>query len=62
MGTKKRKVLRARTMIELLCNIYTAEGWRRAEGESRAKRTQEVYTITADVRNDRYVATPKEPS
>ncbi|MGY6251685.1 hypothetical protein ACXIUS_29870 [Bosea thiooxidans] len=45
-------------MIELLAAIYEAEGWKRAEGESRAKRAQEIYAITSEPQRNRYVATP----
>lgn len=52
------KVIRQQTMVELLDAIYRHHGWKRQEGESRAKRVQSLYKITADVSNNRYIATP----
>lgn len=53
------KVIRRRTPIELMEAVYAAEGWERAEGESRTARVRELYDLTVDHRTDFYVATPK---
>ncbi len=57
----KLKPIKRTTMVELLAAVYDRHGWRRSEGESRPKRVQELYDITADAPNNQYVATPKAP-
>ncbi len=44
---------------DLIRAIYKAEGWTVAEGERRVARCNEVYTITADARRNRYIAVRK---
>ena len=53
------RTIRRATPVELLWAIYSAEGWKRAEGESMTRRCNEAYVITADARANRYVATRK---
>lgn len=56
----KRRVIKRAVAIELIDAVYKAEGWRRAEGESRVARVKALYDLTADARANRYIATPKE--
>ncbi len=53
------KIITARIPAELLDKIYAAEGWTRAEGETRIRRANALYTIARDNRRGRYVATRK---
>lgn len=53
------KIIIARIPAELLDKIYAAEGWTRAEGETRIRRANVVYTIARDNRRDYYTATRK---
>jgi hypothetical protein len=39
--------------------VYKAEGWKRVEGESMAKRVNAAYVVTADPRRNRYIAVRK---
>jgi len=55
----RRKIERA-VAIDLIAAVYKAEGWKRAEGESRVARVKELYVISADPRRNRYIATPKD--
>lgn len=62
----RRKVIMARTPADLILAVYAAEGWTRdmmAAGASatptRAGLVNTRYTVTADPRRNRYIATPK---
>lgn len=52
-------MITAKTMIDLRHKIYTHEGWTRIAGESYAKRIKSAYTITMDVKNNRWKAVKK---
>jgi hypothetical protein len=54
----RSKIERA-VALDLIQAVYKAEGWVRREGESQVARVKDLYTITADPRRNRYVATPK---
>ena len=56
---RRRKVIKRAVAGDLLHAVYKAEGWRRSEGESMVGRVKQYYTITADPRANRYIATPK---
>lgn len=56
---QKRKVIKRSVALDLIQAVYKAEGWTRREGESQTKRVKQYYTITADPRANRYIATPK---
>jgi hypothetical protein len=52
------KTHRAKTPVELLAKVYEYHGWRRAVGEERARRVNELYDVS--IHGDYYVATPKK--
>jgi hypothetical protein len=54
------RIIKRSSPAELMDAIYRAEGWRRAEGESRTKRVNAAYVVTVDARANRYIATRKE--
>jgi hypothetical protein len=53
-----RRIERA-VALDLLHAVYKAEGWKRVEGESMAKRVNAAYVVTADPRRNRYIAVRK---
>lgn len=53
------KVIKRRTTVELLAAVYDHHGWKRVEGEGRAKRVQDRYEITVDIPNNWFIAAPR---
>jgi hypothetical protein len=60
MGDVKPKTIKRRTMVELLAAVYEHHGWCRKEGESRPRRVQDIYEITANSGRNTYIATPRD--
>lgn len=57
----KRKIIKRRIAYDLIVAVYKAEGWwPPREGERRVERVKTLYTLTADLRKNVYIATPKE--
>jgi hypothetical protein len=57
----RRKIERA-VADDLIRAIYAAEGWQRHDKggfPTCSARSSSLYTITADPRRNRYIATPK---
>ena len=55
----QRKKIERAVALDLIQAVYSAEGWKRREGESAVRRVKQYYDITADPRRNRYIATPK---
>jgi hypothetical protein len=53
-----RKIIERAVALDLIQAVYKAEGWTRREGEGQVARVKQFYTITADPRRNRYIATP----
>lgn len=60
MTEKVAKIIRAKSMLELMAKIYKTRGWKRQVGESRTKRCVSEYDIVLDFDNNKFVATLKE--
>ena len=54
------RILTGRTPDDLIRKIYAIEGWTFKEGENRVARCKTLYSFSADVRRNRYIATPIE--
>jgi hypothetical protein len=55
-----RNVFRAKTLADLMDAIYRHEGWRRQEGDSRAKRVNAAFEVSTDHRRSDFVARRRE--
>lgn len=59
-----RRIIERAIADDLIRAIYKAQGWTpgdKAGFNSRTARCSSVYSITADARRNRYVATPTNP-
>ncbi len=55
-------MLHAPTPADLIDKVYKVQGWKKVEGESRARRVNELYDITKNDRRNRYEATQRLPA
>lgn len=62
MTEKSVKIIRAKSMLELMAKIYKTRGWNRQVGESRIKRCVSEYDIVLDFTSNPFIATPKGES
>lgn len=60
MATTGTTYIKAKTMVDLTCKVYAAEGWVKGANESWIALVKTAYEITMDAKTNRFIATRRQ--